>query len=230
MDKTRRERVRFSRRERSARKFAFNARRTRAISSCPFPMKDHQLKPWQVLDSREVFQASPWIRVSRQKVRLPDGRVVDDYHQIRLSDFALVVASTNDGRILVERQYRHGLGQVTLLLPAGTLGDGEDPLIAAQRELLEETGYVSDDWRLLGRFTASASYGCGTMSLFTARNIRKVSTPDSGDLEEMEIMFLSVNELFAAIREGKMPALSSAAAVALAMHPTIFPPISPQKP
>lgn len=193
-------------------------------------MKDRQLKPWQVLDSREVFQAPPWIRVSRQKVRLPDGRVVDDYHQIRLSDFALVVASTDDGRILVERQYRHGLGQVTLLLPAGTLNEGEDALLAAQRELLEETGCVSDDWKFLGRFTASASYGCGTMSLFTARNIRKVSTPDSGDLEEMEILFLPVDELFAAIREGKMQALSSVTAVVLATHPGIFPPATPQKP
>jgi ADP-ribose pyrophosphatase len=193
-------------------------------------MKNRELKPWQILETKEVFQAPPWIRISRQKIQLPDGQIINDYHQIRLSDFALIVASTSDGRILVERQYRHGLGQVTILLPAGTLNEGEDALLAAQRELQEETGYVSDDWKFLGRFTASASYGCGTMSLFTARNIRKVSTPDSGDLEEMEILFLSVNELFAAIREGKMAALSSAAAVALAMHPAIFPPISPQKP
>lgn len=186
-------------------------------------MKNRELKPWQILESKEVFQAAPWIRISRQKIQLPNGRVIDDYHQIRLSDFALIVASTSDGRILVERQYRHGLGQVTILLPAGTLNAGEDALVAAKRELQEETGYVSDDWKFLGRFTASASYGCGTMSLFTARNIRKVSEPDGADLEEIDILLMTPEELQAAIREGGMPTLSSVTAFALATHPEIFP-------
>lgn len=185
-------------------------------------MKNRELKPWQILESKDVFQAPPWIRISRQKVQLPDGRVIDDYHQIRLSDFALIVASTPDGKILVERQYRHGLGQVTILLPAGTLNEGEDAMLAAKRELQEETGYVSDDWKFLGRFAASASYGCGTMSLFTAKNIRKVSEPDGMDLEEIEILLMTPEELSAEIREGKMPTLSSVTAFALATHPEIF--------
>jgi len=186
-------------------------------------MKTRELKPWQILESREVFQAPPWIRVSRQKIRLPDGRIINDYHQIRLSDFALIVASTSDGRILVERQYRHGLGRVTILLPAGTLNEGEDALAAAKRELREEAGYDSDDWSFLGRFVASASYGCGNMSLFTAKNIRKVCEPDGADLEEIEILLLTPAELQAAIRRGEMPTLSSVTAFALATHPEIFP-------
>ena len=193
-------------------------------------MKYRQFKPWQVLDSRDVFQAPPWIRISRQKIRLPDGRVVEDYHQIQLNDFAVIVAQAPDGKILVERQYRHGIGQVTLLLPAGALKEGEDALLAAQRELHEETGYISDDWKFLGRFAVSASYGCATMSLFTARNIRKVSEPDGGDLEEMEILLMTREELQAAIRSGEMSALSSVAAFALATHPEVFPPAGAQKP
>lgn len=192
-------------------------------------MKNRELKPWQVLENEPVFQAPPWIKISRQKVQLPDGRVINDYHQIRLSDFALIVASTSDGRILVERQYRHGIGQVTILLPAGTMNDGEDALLAAKRELQEETGYVSNEWKFLGRFTASASYGCGTMSLFTAKNIQKISEPDGMDLEEIEILLMTPEELRTAIREGKMPTLSSVTAFALATHPEIFP-ANDQKP
>jgi ADP-ribose pyrophosphatase len=192
-------------------------------------MKPAALENWQVISSKEVFAAPPWIRLFRETVRVSDGSVIDDYHKIQLLDFALIVAQTPGGKILVERQYKHGLGQVGLMLPAGALRDGEDALLAAQRELLEETGYVSDDWKLLGKFTANASYGCGAMNLFAARNIKKTSTPNSGDLEEMEILFMSPNELFAAIREGKMQALSSAAAVALATHPEIFSQAAPQK-
>jgi len=192
-------------------------------------MKNRELKPWQTLENKEIFQAPPWIHISRQKVRLPDGRIIDDYHQIRLNDFAMVVASTEGGRILVERQYRHGIGKVSLLLPAGTLKEGEDPMPAAQRELLEETGYVSDDWRFLGRFQSSASYGCGTMTLFTARNIRKVTEPDGVDLEEMEILLMSPAELQAAIRDGQMPTLSSVTAFVMATHPE-FLPLNPTQP
>jgi ADP-ribose pyrophosphatase len=179
------------------------------------------LEPWQVVSSREIFSAPPWIHLSRQTVRLPDGRIVDDYHKIQLLDFVVIVAQTADGNILVERQYKHGLGRVALMLPAGALHNGEDALAAAKRELLEETGYASDDWSFLGKFTANANYGCGTMHLFAARGVRKISTINSDDLEEMEILFMLPNELFAAICEGDMPALSSAAAIALATHPEI---------
>lgn len=179
------------------------------------------LEPWQVLSGHEIYSAPPWIHLSRQTVRLADGRVVDDYHKIQLLDFAVIVAQTADGNILVERQYKHGLGRVALMLPAGALLNGEDALAAAKRELLEETGHASDDWSFLGKFTANANYGCGTMHLFAARGIRKISAINSDDLEEMEILFMPPDELFAGICQGEMPALSSAAAIALATHPKI---------
>ena len=190
----------------------------RILSALELKLKDHQLKPWQVLESQEVFQASPYIQVFRQKVRLPDGRVVDDYHQIRLTDFVLVVASTGDGRILMERLYKHGIGEVTLVPPAGTISPGEEPLATAQRELLEETGYTAEDWRLVGSFVAHGNYGCSTAHVFAAQKARAVAAPKSGDLEDMEILLLRPDELYAAIRQGQVRSLSAAAAIALATH------------
>jgi ADP-ribose pyrophosphatase len=182
-------------------------------------MKDHQFKPWQVLDSREVFQAPPYIRIFRQRVRVSDGRLVDDYHQVQMMDFVLVVASTPDGRILMERQYKHGIGDVTLVVPAGTLSPGEDPLAAAQRELLEETGYTAEDWRSLGSFVSHANYGCSKAYVFAAQQARAVAVPKSGDLEEMEILLLRPDELYEAVRAGQVRSLSAAAAIGLATHP-----------
>jgi ADP-ribose pyrophosphatase len=186
-------------------------------------VKNSQLKPWQVLDSREVFQAPPYIRVLRQRVRVSDGHVVDDYHQVKMTDFVMVVASTADGRILIERQYKHGIGCVTLVVPAGTVSPGEDPLAAAQRELLEETGYAGEDWRPVGSFVTHANYGCSKAYLFTAQQARAVAAPKSGDLEEMEILLLRPEELYEAIRAGHMRSLSAAAAITLATHPHLIP-------
>jgi ADP-ribose pyrophosphatase len=185
-------------------------------------LKDRQLKPWQVLDSREVFQAPPYIQVFRQKVRLPDGRVVDDYHQIRLTDFVLVVASTADGRVVIERQYKHGVGEVTLVVPAGTISPGEEPLAAAQRELLEETGYAAEEWRLVGSFVTHGNYGCSKAHVFAAQKAQAVALPKSGDLEEMEILLLRPQELYEALRTGRVHSLSAAAAIALATHPDLM--------
>ena len=181
---------------------------------------NHDLfQPWRVIAEKEVFSAPPWIHLFRQTVKLPDGRIVDDYHRIQLPEFVAIVARTTAGKILVERQYKHGIGHVTLTVPAGATSPGEDALAAAKRELMEETGYISDEWQLLGRFPANGSYGCGAMSLCVASNVQKASEPKSGDLEEMEILALTPEELFASIRNGRMSALGSVTAVALALNP-----------
>ena len=184
-------------------------------------MTEANLQPWEVLKTRDVFVAEPWIRVAVQQVRLPDGRVVDDYYQIRLSDWTLIFAETNDGMVVVERQYKHGLGRVSLTLPAGGIESGETPLAAAQRELLEETGYVSQDWRPLGSFVTHGNYGVGTALIFRAGNARKVAEPNSPDLEETEVLTMTVDELLAAVRDGEVGLLGSMAAITLATNPLL---------
>jgi ADP-ribose pyrophosphatase len=76
------------------------------------------------------------MEVAVEAVELPDGRVVDEFLSVKTRDFAMVVAFTADGRIVMERSYKHGVRRVALSLPAGYLEPGENPLAAAQRELL----------------------------------------------------------------------------------------------
>ena len=174
-------------------------------------------RPWKVLSSREVYASPPWIRVDAQRVRLPDGRIVDPFHRVHLLDYALVVASTPDGRIAMLRQYRHGTGRVGLHVPGGFLNAGESPLQAAKRELMEETGCVATGWRSLGRHVCNANLGCGRAHLFAARGARSVAAPDPGDLEEQELVWLTRAEAAAALARGAVDSLASAAALALAM-------------
>lgn len=178
-----------------------------------------KLRPWDVLDSRDVYVAEPWMTVSVQQVRLPDGTVIDDYHQIKLGEFTVVFAQTSDGKILVERQYKHGLGRVTLTLPAGSINKGEDPLVAAQRELLEETGYRSDNWKPLGTYVPHGSYGCGKAHLFKASAVYQVAAPESGDLEEMEILLMEPAEVVKSISQGDVELLGTMSTILLATHP-----------
>jgi ADP-ribose pyrophosphatase len=175
------------------------------------------LRRWKVLGEKTVYRAAPWIRVARQRLRLPDGRLVRDYHRVELADYAVIVARLEDGRLLFERQYKHGIGAVSLTLPGGYLAKGENPLAAAKRELLEEAGARARRWRRLGTFTCNSNYGCGRGHLFLATGVRRVAEPRSGDLEAMEFAFLTERRARAALRRGEVRALSAAAALGLAL-------------
>jgi ADP-ribose pyrophosphatase len=148
-------------------------------------------------------------------VRLPDGRVIHDYHRIEHPDCSVILAQTPSGEIIVERQYKHGPGKVGLCLPEGAIDPGETPLQAAQRELLEETGYQASGWRSLGGFWMNGNYGSGCAHLLCASDARKVAAPASGDLEEMEILLMTRAELGQALLNGEVHLLSTAAVIAL---------------
>lgn len=184
-------------------------------------MKKPYLENWETLQSEDVFVAKPWIKVSTLQVRLPDGKIINDYHQIDLGDYAVVYAVTDDGQVIVERQYKHGIGKVTLVMPAGKVEPGEDPMEAAQRELLEETGYTADRWASLGTFAVNGNYGCGNAHVFMAQGARVVTEADSGDLEEIEIILMEPIDLVNAVRDGNIDLMGTAATVALATNPLI---------
>ncbi len=173
-------------------------------------------RAWETIARREVLDRRPWLRVWSDDVRLPDGRVIADFSTIELPDFVVVVALTDDGLVVSERNYKHGPRRVGLHLPAGYLEPGEDPLVAAQRELLEETGYAAEDWVPLGQFANDGNRGCGTGYYFLARGARHIATPDAGDLEEIAVELLPLDTLLAATRSGEVNVLSIAAAIGLA--------------
>jgi len=179
--------------------------------------KHHEMEHWQVIEEREVFALEPWMRISTQDIRLPDGRVVHNFGRIQLPDYVIIFAQTSNGRVIVERQYKHGVGSVSLMFPSGMIEPGEQPLQAAQRELLEETGYHASQWQALGSFVSNGNYGCGTAHFFLTKDAVNVTEPDSGDLEEMEILLLPELELVKALGEGKVATVGAATIIGLAM-------------
>ncbi|HEY9616568.1 MAG TPA: NUDIX hydrolase [Microcoleaceae cyanobacterium] len=179
----------------------------------------HSLEPWQTLSSEDVYVSEPWLKLSVEQIQLPDGGVVNGYHRVQMQDYATIFAQVPDGRVIVLRQYKHGVGRVSLTLPGGGIHGAEDPLETAQRELLEETGYTAENWQHLTSFVSSANYRCSHGHIFTACNAQQVAAPNSGDLEEMETVLMTPTELITAVKQGEVVVLGAIAAIALALNP-----------
>ncbi len=175
------------------------------------------MKPWHVLSNTVLLDCSPWLRVFREHVRLPNGVELPDYYRIDLPDWTQIFAVLDDGRVAMIRHYKHGPGETSLELPAGYLDPGESPNEAARRELLEETGLVADDWRSLGRYFIDGNRGCGETHIFLARGARQVSAPRLEASEVMEQHFLTLDEVRAAWLGGQLRNTGTLGAVGLAL-------------
>lgn len=163
------------------------------------------------------------LEVTVEHVRLPDGRELPDFYQVRMSDFALVFAVLDSGEVLLLRQYKHGLRRECLAFPGGALAEGESPLAAAQRELLEETGCVSEQWSSYGAYATNANQRCNTAHLFRADRCRQVSAPVAPDLEAPEIVRCAEADLLRSDMLARVGLASHAALLALATHPRVTP-------
>ena len=144
------------------------------------------IRKWRVKNSRLVYDRSPWLRVWEQDVTLPNGATIGGYILTEARDVGMVFAVTGDDQVILVEQYKHGIGETEVDLPAGYLDDDDpSPLAGTQRELLEETGYVSDDWQPLGDFAANPNRSRNRFYYFLARNVRRVADPHPDPTEEL---------------------------------------------
>lgn len=175
------------------------------------------MKPIETLSRRTVLDMGPFLKVEEHAVRFPDGHTVDDWPWIVTPDFINVVPVTAEGRVLLFRQTKYAVEGTTLASVGGYVDPGEHPLDCAKRELLEETGYEADCWCELGAYRVDANRGAGTAFFYLATAAVRVADPDADDLEEQELVSLSIEELQAALVAGRFKALPWASVVALAL-------------
>lgn len=149
---------------------------------------------WKVLD-REYIIKRPWLTARRDKVELPDGRVIEEYYVLEYPDWVNVIAITKEGQFVMERQYRHGLGVHSTELPCGVMEKGEDPLEAARRELLEETGYAGGEWTKLMAIGPNPGSQNNLTHCFLAVGVEKIAEQSLDDTEELTVLLMSEAEV-----------------------------------
>ena len=159
------------------------------------------------------------LHVRRDEIGLPDGgRSVREY--TRMGRAVCIVPLTDDGRFILEHQYRYAVGRVMTELPAGKLDTAEeDPLEGAKRELREETGAEAREWIPLGEFLPAVAYSSETIFLFAAKGLT-FGEQDMDEDEFLEVFSLPLEEIADAVLAGHIPDAKTQAAVmrAYVMH------------
>ena len=128
--------------------------------------------------------------VRRESLQFPDGRIVPEYYVLEYPDWVNVIAITEDGMMILEKQYRHGIGCAAWEIPCGVLEKGDSsPLSGAQRELLEETGYGGGEWTLLDTLSGNPGSTNNRTYCFLAQGVKKIGDPhlDAGESFDVKL-------------------------------------------
>jgi ADP-ribose pyrophosphatase len=171
---------------------------------------------WRVT-ARERLVETRWVSLDREAVLLPNGARLDDFMVVHEPDFAIVVALTEERRVLLVRQYRHGIGRMAIELPAGIIDGAEDAADAIAREVREETGHAAAAIRRLGVLGCNPVRTPRQGHVFLATGCRRVGAQALEASEQIEVLTVSIPEARAMIRDGTIAMQSTIAALYLAL-------------
>ena len=181
-------------------------------------MPKKSLRPWKTLSKETILNQNKFLSVENHVVELPDGRVIPDWTWVKIPNAAIVLALTEDNQFICFRQTKYAVEGITLATVGGMIEPDEDPLVAAKRELMEETGYAAEKWISLGKYILDPNRGVAEMHLFLALEAKYVSEPIIDDLEDQELIFLSRAEIEKALYSGEFKILTWTAVISLSLQ------------
>lgn len=156
------------------------------------------LTPWKILSSRYVH---PHFRADT--VELANGKTFEPF-VFEFRDWANVLALTKNNEVVLVKQYRHGVQELSLELPGGVVDDGENPLEGAKRELLEETGYKAGQIIEVGKFYPNPAIQQNTLYCYLATDVEWAGEQDLDESEEIEVVLVQLDELVEMVKQGRI--------------------------
>jgi len=168
---------------------------------------------WKTLSSEKLFSET-WMNIRVDTCERPDGTIVSPYYVYEFPEWVAALAITNEGEVILEKQYRHALGITGLEVPGGCV-DQTDPSFEAAiaRELLEETGYAFEKFEYLGDTSANPSTNTNLMHMYLATGGQKIKPQQLDPGEDIEVMLVSMEEFIKLVKEN---------AFIQAMHTTLI--------
>lgn len=158
---------------------------------------------WKILSSEYLFRR-PWLTVRREKILLPNGNVIPEYYVLEYPEWINVTAITENGEFVFVKQFRHGLDVESLELCAGICEKDEDPMEAAKRELLEETGYGEGEWRELMSVSANPGTHTNLTHCFLAKGVKKVSSQHLEPTEDLSVHLLTREQVLGILERDEL--------------------------
>lgn len=172
-----------------------------------------EIKKWKVLQSEYLFN-EPWLTVRRQRMELPNGSVVPAYYVLEYPAWVCVIGITEEGKMLMVRQYRPGLERVSCELCAGVVERSDVSYEeAAKRELLEETGYGSGTWELFMTTSANPGTHNNLSYCFLATGLRKLTEPHPEATEDLSVEFYKPEQVLEMLEKDEIVQSIQAAAL-----------------
>lgn len=156
------------------------------------------IQPWKILGSSYLH---PNIRVD--KCELPTGQIITP-HVLEYDDEVMVFALMKGQQVVMIKQYRHGIRDVILDFPGGSVDQGETPLEAAKRELMEETGYAGDNFIELGQVSPNPAIHRNQLYMFLAVDVEQSGEQHPFDVDGVEIVLMHLDDVVAKARSGEL--------------------------
>lgn len=165
---------------------------------------------WKVKNTEKLIE-NRWLTVRKESVVLPNGKSIEDFYSVTIPDAAAIVAITDDKKIVLKKEYKHATGEELIEVPAGMFEPKEkDGLLVAKRELLEETGYTSEEWKYLGDTVESSSKLTNRMYIYLAINCKKIAEQSLDKTEELDVMVIPFEKAVEMVMTNEIKCNSSA--------------------
>jgi 8-oxo-dGTP pyrophosphatase MutT (NUDIX family) len=160
-------------------------------------------KGWQI-DQTRTLLTTPIMQVIASKVHCDRTGNSHDFYKFAFPRWVNVVATTTTGHLVLIRQYRFGTDRMELEIPGGAVNDGEDPLAAGLRELLEETGYAGENGRIIGKVCPNPAIQGNFCYTVWVENVRQIAEPRLDDMEDIEVLTLPPGKVASLVTDGSI--------------------------